>query len=127
MLKGLIRKKLWNMTEKNQKHYSVCALDHGAVKERLLIRREVLKAIVDVEKKKILHAWNLKEKHDYEMDEMLYLKKIKKLRCSSGGWDESKGCIWESVMTVFFHSFSYFRFDGFGNLFGRTLGDDEGL
>lgn len=70
VLKGAYPEKLWNMTEKNQKHYSVCALDHGAVKEGLLIRREVLKAI-DVEEEEILHAWNLKEKHDYEaLDEI---------------------------------------------------------
>lgn len=30
-------------------------------------------------------------------------------------------------MTVFFHQFQLLEFDGFGNLFGGTLGDDEGL
>ena len=129
VLKGAYPEKLWNMTEKNQKHYSVCALDHGAVKEGLLIRREVLKAI-DVEEEEILHAWNLKEKHDYEALDEIFTPIFEKIKNSDAVLEDGTkvkdmylGIGYDGI----FSQFQLLEFDGFGNLFGGTLGDDEGL
>ena len=129
VLKGAYPEKLWNMTEKNQEHYSVCALDHGAVKEGLLIRREVLKAI-DVEEEEILHAWNLKEKHDYEALDEIFTPIFEKIKNSDAVLEDGTkvkdmylGIGYDGI----FSQFQLLEFDGFGNLFGGTLGDDEGL
>ena len=83
--KGSLSGKIVEHDRKNQKHYSVCALDHGAVKEGLLIRREVLKAI-DVEEEEILHAWNLKEKHDYEALDEIFTPIFEKIKTQMQFW-----------------------------------------
>lgn len=116
-------KNLWKISEKNGKHYSVCALDQGTMKEGLLIRTDVLEKI-GVNEEEILSQWELKKEHNYKtLDEVIspVFEKIKKSDAVLKDGTKVKDMFLGIGYNGIFSQIQLINFDGFGNNFGGIL------
>lgn len=118
---------LWKMSEKNGKHYSVCALEQGTVREGLLIRSDVLSAI-GISEEEILEQWESKKEHNYKsLDEIIspVFDKIKKSDAVLEDGTKVKDMFLGIGYNGIFSQIQLIDFEGFGNSFGGILGGES--